>query len=217
MLLPTCPNRASLPAVLTCSFLTTLYLFFPDSDYSSLLRLKPVSDPSQSQEPWPSSCNYWNIFSELPLPSNVFHIDPKDWLCLQCRLASNGTTGGPVSCPIPITIFRYWHQSGFVCSSLIVCFSLTEEFSECMEFQKEGIFTLLWNQHQIILKKIQKVNADLFWYLAKLIQLCKIKKKKRSQWLFSDSRQWTAFAVFSQPHWKHFETWRVYLATWKRM
>lgn len=120
MLLPTCPGRALLPAVLTCSFLTTLYLgsVFPDSDFSSLLRLKPVPDPSQSLEPWHSSCNYWNIFSELPLPSNIFHIDPKDWLCLQRRRSSDGTTGGLVSCPIPITIFGYWHQSRFVCSSL---------------------------------------------------------------------------------------------------
>ena len=120
VLLPTCPNHALLPAVLTCSLLTTLCLgsFFPDSDSSSLLKLKPVPDPSQSPEPCHSSCNYWNVFSELPLPSNIFHIDPKDLLCLQCRRASNGTIGGPVSCPIPITIFRYWHQSRFVCSSL---------------------------------------------------------------------------------------------------
>ena len=46
-----------------------------------------------------------------------------------------------------------------------MCFSLTEEFSECMEFQKEGIFTLLWNQHQIIKKKNSKEVNDYFQIL----------------------------------------------------
>ena len=65
---------------------------------------------------------------------------------------------------------------------MLACVRLITEFSECMEFQKEGTFTLLWNQY--------KTNF--------------LKKFKWNPWLYSDSRHLTEVIVWN---WKTF--WNV--------